>query len=190
MTTVVHDKAGVHDKPGARGKPGTEDKTPFAVRAIPREVLAELRVRDDAGNPPLVRVDEEGGAPLRCCLRPIQPGERAALVSYAPLRRWARETGADPGAYDEVGPVFIHPEECEGLAETGYPAWLAGGRRMLRAYSADGTILGGRLYEPTAGAGPWDAEAVLAEMFDDPQVALVHARALEFGCFTFEVRRS
>jgi len=23
----------------------------------------------------------------------------------------------------------------------------------------------------------------------DPQVAVVHARAVEFGCFTFEVRR-
>jgi hypothetical protein len=27
-------------------------------------------------------------------------------------------------------------------------------------------------------------------MFADPRVALVHARALEFGCFTFEVRRA
>jgi hypothetical protein len=60
---------------------------------------------------------------------------------------------------------------------------------VLRAYSADGKILGGRLYEPGPGVGLWDAEAMLADMFADPQVALVHARALEFGCFTFEVRR-
>ncbi|MGW3510169.1 DUF1203 domain-containing protein, partial [Streptomyces sp. NPDC000994] len=31
------------------------------------------------------------GAPLRCCLRRSEPGERIALVSYAPLRRWAAE---------------------------------------------------------------------------------------------------
>jgi hypothetical protein len=134
--------------------------------------------------------DAEGGSPLRCCLRLTQVGERVALVSYAPLRRWARETGAKPGAYDEVGPVFIHPENCGGPAGTGYPASMAGARRVLRAYAADGRILGGRLYEPGAGAGPWDAESVLAEMFADPRVALVHARALEFGCFTFEVRRA
>ena len=50
--------------------------------------------------------------PIRCCLGRSRPYETIALVSYAPLRRWARETGARPGPYDEVGPVFIHPEEC------------------------------------------------------------------------------
>ena len=168
----------------------THKKTEFEVRPIPAEVLAELRIRDDAGNPPVRLIDPDGGAPLRCCLRPIQPGDRVSLVSYAPLRRWAREAGAEPGPYDEVGPVFIHDEACGGPATPGYPPSLADARRVLRAYSADGSILCGRLYEPGPGAGPWDAESVLADMFADPQVALVHVRALEFGCFTFEVRRA
>jgi len=120
----------------------THKTTDYEVRPIAAEVLAELRARDDAGNPAVRLIDADGGAPLRCCLRPVLPGERVALVSYAPLRRWARETGAEPGPYDEVGPVFIHDEACGGSATAGYP-----------------------------------------------QVALVHARALEFGCFTFEVRR-
>jgi len=167
----------------------THKKADYEVRPIPAEVLAELRTRDDAGNPPVRLIDPDGGAPLRCCLRPVLPGDRVALVSYAPLRRWARETGAEPGPYDEVGPVFIHDEACGGPATGGYPPSLADARRVLRAYSADGRIHGGRLYEPGPGAGPWDAEAVLADMFADLQVALVHARALEFGCFTFEVRR-
>ena len=34
------------------------------------------------------------------------------------------------------------------------------------------------------------AEQALAELFEDPDVAFVHARAVEFGCFTFEVRRA
>jgi hypothetical protein len=29
----------------------------------------------------------------------------------------------------------------------------------------------------------------LAEAFADPAVALVHVRAVEYGCFQFEVRR-
>lgn len=172
-----------------------ETATAYQIRAIGPDVLAELRVRDDAGHAPRIQVDEEGGAPLRCCLRPIRPGERVALVSYAPLRRWARETGADPGPYDETGPVFIHPEPCPGPAvpgpgEDGYPAALAGAPRVLRCYSADGRILGGRLF----GAGEPDdaaaAEAALTEIFADPAVALVHVRALGFGCFTFEARRA
>jgi hypothetical protein len=163
--------------------------TSIAVRAIPPDVLSDLLRLDDAGNPPRLLTDEEGGSPLRCCLRGIRPGERVALVSYAPLRRWARETGAQPGPYDEVGPVFIHAGPCAGPADSGYPAELAGGRRVFRAYSADGGILGGRLFDPGPEPDPVAAAAVLAEMISDPDVALVHARALEYGCFAFEVRR-
>ena len=162
----------------------------WQIRAIDPAVLEDLRRRDDAGNPPRLMTDDEGGAPLRCCLRPVRPGERVALVSYAPLRRWARETGADPGPYDEVGPVFIHAEACAGPpAAAGYPAAVHGSRRVLRAYSADGRILGGRLTEPEEVADPGSAAGVLAEMFADPGVALVHARAVDYGCFTFEIRR-
>jgi hypothetical protein len=168
----------------------TERRTGFEVRAIPADVVGELLAIDDAGWPPLVMTDDEGGAPLRCCLRPVRAGERIALVSYAPLRRWARETGAEPGPYDEVGPVFIHAEPCAGPDGTGYPDWLAGGSRVLRAYSADGRILGGRLIEADPDRSPIAVESALAEILADPSVAVVHGRALEFGCFTFEVRRA
>jgi hypothetical protein len=167
----------------------THTSTGFAVRPIDAGVVRQLLERDDAGNPPQLRTDNEGASPLRCCLRPVRPGERVSLVSYAPLRRWARDTGVKPGPYDEVGPVFIHAEPCAGPAAPGYPESLAGGNRVLRAYSAAGTILGGRLLQAGPAHDAAAAEAVLAEMFADPQVALVHARALEFGCFTFEVHR-
>jgi Protein of unknown function (DUF1203) len=161
----------------------------FEVRAIAPEVVRQLLAIDDAGNPPRLLTDDDGGSPLRCCLRPAEPGERIALVSYAPLRRWAQQTAAQPGPYDEVGPVFVHVGQCPGPDGTGYPGWLAAGRRVLRAYSADGRILRGRLIDADRGCSPVAAESALAEMFADPQVALVHARAVEFGCFTFEVRR-
>ncbi|HUA42745.1 MAG TPA: DUF1203 domain-containing protein [Streptosporangiaceae bacterium] len=161
----------------------------FEVRAIAPHVVRELLQSDDAGRSPVLLTDAEGGSPLRCCLRPSQAGEQIALVSYAPLRRWAGEVGASPGPYDEVGPVFIHAAECGGPDGTGYPSWLAAGRRVLRAYSAEGHILGGRLIAADPDGSPVPAESALAEMLADPAVALVHARALEFGCFTFEVRR-
>ncbi|MGW2715123.1 DUF1203 domain-containing protein, partial [Streptomyces sp. NPDC001356] len=68
--------------------------TTYTARPVPAEVLQELRTADDAGRRPVPVTDEEGGAPLRCCLRHSVPGERIALVSYAPLRRWAAGTGA------------------------------------------------------------------------------------------------
>ncbi|MFD6291819.1 DUF1203 domain-containing protein [Streptomyces sp. NPDC060205] len=169
--------------------------TSHHARPIEPQALKELRATDDAGLPCVPFTDPEGGAPLRCCLRRGETGERIALVSYAPLRRWAAETGARPGAYDEQGPVFVHAEECPGpdLAGSGYPFARPGVLRTLRRYSAQGHILGGRLLEipEPAGQDAPDAalDVALTEAFADDEVALVHVRAVEYGCFLYEVRR-
>ena len=154
--------------------------TTYTALPIDSTVLKELRTADDAGRPMSPLTDEEGGAPLRCCLRRSEPGERIALVSYAPLRRWAAGTGARPGAYDEQGPVFIHAEECAGPALDGHP--FAHAHRTVRRYSADGHILGGQLVDTVT-------DEAFQNAFDDPSVALVHVRAVEYGCFLYEVRR-
>ncbi|AXL88668.1 DUF1203 domain-containing protein [Streptomyces sp. CB09001] len=154
----------------------------YTAHPVPPAALEELRATDDAGRVPAPTTDDEGGAPLRCCLRRSSPGDRIALVSYAPLRRWAAETGADPGAYDEQGPVFIHAEECAGPETDRLP--FTNSHRTLRRYSADGHILGGRLI-----GDPGAFEYALREALDDPAVAFVHVRAVEYGCFLYEVRR-
>ncbi|MFD9611942.1 DUF1203 domain-containing protein [Streptomyces sp. NPDC059083] len=164
--------------------------TTYAPRPISPTALAGLRVTDDAGRACAPYTVTEGGDPLRCCLRLSVPGERIALVAYAPLRRWAAETGAEPGAYDEQGPVFIHATDCEGPAPSEeYPFSRTGALRTLRRYDASGRIVGGRLLElPETPATGFDE--ALTEAFTDPSVALVHVRAVEYGCFHFEVRRS
>jgi hypothetical protein len=154
----------------------------FTVSAIPADVVAQLLVRDDAGNPPRLLAERQGGNPLRCCLRRSRAGEQVALLSYAPLRRWAAATGADPGSYDETGPVFVHAGPCGGYTGDGYPEELRADPRMLRAYSREGRILRG-VHVPPYGDFEQELDALLAA----PEVAVVHARAVEFGCFTFEV---
>ncbi|WP_405409854.1 DUF1203 domain-containing protein [Streptomyces decoyicus] len=171
--------------------------TTYTPLPIPPAALKELRATDDAGHPaePFT-AREDGvpqdsiGAPLRCCLREVRAGERVALVSYAPLRRWAAGTGARPGAYDEQGPVFIHAEECGGPdgAAGRYPAVGAGALRVLRRYNDRGQTIGGRYLEVPEDAPP-AFDAALGEAFADPETALVHVRAVEYGCFHFEVRR-
>ncbi|QGN34727.1 DUF1203 domain-containing protein [Microlunatus sp. Gsoil 973] len=164
-------------------------------RAIPEEHLAQLRSRDDAGNAmrPFVATPDglpidSVGSPLRCCLRSIRGGERVALVSYAPLRRWAARTGADPGAYDEVGPIFIHADPCPGPSDTSYPFARPGALRTIRRYDSRGHIVGGQQFRIPEDAQDGFAR-VLDHAFGDPRVVLVHVRALEYGCFQFEVRR-
>jgi Protein of unknown function (DUF1203) len=155
--------------------------TTYLAHPIDPTALKELRSADDAGRRTVPVTDEEGGAPLRCCLRRSAPGEHIALVSYAPQRRRAAEHGVDPGAYDEQGPVFIHADECAGPDGDALP--FANAHRTVRRYSGDGRIVGGRLVEPG------DFEASFAEAFADPEVAFVHVRAVEYGCFLYEVRR-
>ncbi|BAJ30510.1 MULTISPECIES: DUF1203 domain-containing protein [Kitasatospora] len=153
------------------------------VRAVPAEVLAGLRRADDAGRARAAETTEAGGHPLRCCLTRARPGDRIVLLSYAPLLRWAAETGCDPGPYLETGPVFVHAEPCAGHPG-GWPAGFHGGHRVLRAYSADGRILGGRIGEPE------ELPLIAAELLADPANAVLHVRAVEYGCFLHEVRRA
>jgi hypothetical protein len=163
----------------------------YTVLPLTPTVLKELRVVDDAGRPcaPYSATADDVGSPLRCCLRPVASGERIALVSYAPLRRWAATQGADPGAYDEQGPVFIHAGDCGGFTPgEDYPFARPGALRTVRRYDARGHIAGGRLMEiPADSTAGFDA--AFDDAFSDPDVVLVHVRALEYGCFHFEVRR-
>jgi hypothetical protein len=163
----------------------TATQTRNEIAAIDPAVVANLLQFDDAGRPPRILTHDNGGSPLRCCLRLSRPGEQIALVSYAPLRRWAKQYDVDPGAYDETGPIFLHTEPCGGPIDSGYPAELRGSERMMRAYSTDGRILRGEIVEPNG-----DFEGVIDRLLADPDVAVVHARAIDFGCFTFEVRRA
>ncbi|MFJ3667187.1 DUF1203 domain-containing protein [Streptomyces sp. NPDC090106] len=165
--------------------------TNYTVLPVDETALKELRAVDDAGRPcaPYVATQDDEGSPLRCCLRPIALGERIALVSYAPLRRWAAASGVDPGAYDEQGPVFIHADDCGGFVPGAtYPCDRPGALRTVRRYDARGRIAGGRLLEIPADATA-GFDAAFDSAFSDPDVALVHVRALEYGCFQFEVRR-
>ncbi|WP_318199421.1 DUF1203 domain-containing protein [Streptomyces sp. SCL15-4] len=164
----------------------------YQPMAIAPHVLDELRERDDAGVVPRARVYDMDGAPLRCCLRRSRAGERISLVSYAPLRRWAAEVGAAPGAYDEVGPVFIHTGRCRGPnAALDYPFAETGALRVVRRYDGEGRITGGAVVQlpKDPGLAQTVVERALRAAFADSHVALVHVRAVEYGCFHYEVRR-
>jgi hypothetical protein len=150
----------------------------FTVAAIPEPTLARIRAAraDDLGHE-LVVTAAGGGEPLRCCLREAAAGERIGLIAYRPFA-WG-------GVYAEVGPVFVHADDCGGYPETdGYPAGFRHRQQIFRAYGYDRTIVDSRIVE---GA---DAEEALGELLARPDVDFVHSRNVAYGCFMFVVQRS
>ena len=124
-----------------------------------------------------VRVDAEGGAPLRCCLRDSLPGERIALIVVTP--------GGPRGAYRETGPVFVHADPCAGPADPGYPQDFRRRAQVFRAYDWTGSIAGGTVVP--AGSGQ---EAAARQLLGDPRVAFVQTRNVVFGCYMLTIRRA
>ena len=149
----------------------------LTFEAIPAAGLAEIRAagRDEAGNSLTVQADN-GGSPVRCCLRETRPGERVMLIACTPP--------GTAGAYAERGPVFVHADPCEGYpAPRRYPPGLRHRMQVVRAYDRQGRIADGML-----AADGLQAEAVIAEMLARPDVELVHLRNVGYGCYNFAVR--
>jgi hypothetical protein len=149
----------------------------LTFEAIPAAELAEIRAagRDEAGNSLTVQADN-GGSPVRCCLRETRPGERVMLIAYTPP--------GTAGAYAERGPVFVHADPCEGYPTPHrYPPGLRHRMQVVRAYDRQGRIADGVL-----AADGLQAEAVIAEMLARPDVELVHLRNVGYGCYNFAVR--
>lgn len=149
----------------------------LTFEAIPAAGLAEIRAagRDEAGNSLTVQADN-GGSPVRCCLRETRPGERVMLIAYTPP--------GPAGAYAERGPVFVHADPCEGYpTPRRYPPGLRHRMQVVRAYDRQGRIADGML-----AADGLQAEAVIAEMLARPDVELVHLRNVGYGCYNFAVR--
>ncbi|NNG19299.1 DUF1203 domain-containing protein [Naumannella sp. ID2617S] len=149
---------------------------------IPADELDEIRRtgHDLHGHPIEVSEDRAPGRQLRCCLRKSEQGEQVALIGHGPL-----PTNC---AWREVGPVFIHADECPIPFADEFPDWLDEGDRVLRAYDHNGAMRYERNVVVPPGGGVQDA---LRECLADPEVSEVHVRNLLAQCFiTRAVRRT
>jgi uncharacterized protein DUF1203 len=149
----------------------------FRVEAIPADTLSRVRStgRDEAGNELRTRVDDEGGSPLRCCLRDTTPGERVLLIAYTPP--------GVTGPYAERGPVFIHAEPCPGYPDVDrYPAGLGHRRQIVRGYDRAGNMA-----TATLVADGTEAEQELVTVLGRPDIQVAHVRNVAAGCYNFAV---
>ena len=146
----------------------------FRIAAIAADELERVRARgvDDFGNAFAPFTTTEPGAPLRCCLRDAEAGERIALIAYRP--------SPVPGPYAEVGPVFVHAEACGGYTdEERYPEGFRGRNQLLRAYDDQGRQVENVIVDGAA------AERGIAALLERPDVAFLHSRNVLAGCYMF-----
>lgn len=82
-------------------------------------------------------------APCRLCLRIPNEPEDVILLSYRPLR--------DTGPYAEVGPIFIHAQDCRPYAELDkFPDDFLTRPLVVRGYGHHGQIVDAAVSEPGA----------------------------------------
>ena len=150
----------------------------FRILPLPTEIAEAARhaVKAGASDHAIVSAKSPGSCPCRHRLRWAQPGERVILFPYAAI------PSGHP--YSEMGPIFVHADECQRYSATNeYPADFRNGR-VFRAYDAKSKIIDAQIMN---GIEP---EAVIESLFQNPDTAFVDVRSVTHGCFTFRVQRA
>ena len=153
----------------------------FKVFPIPAPVANRIRKSrvDDFGHQLMISLaTENDSGPCRSCLTVFAPGEGRILFSYAPQ--------SIQSPYNEIGPIYIHEQDCRPYNDhKRFPPQLRTRRPLaLRCYAKDGTLVGGEL------VGERAIEAVIKQMFENPEVKYLHARTATVGCYIARVERA
>lgn len=132
---------------------------------------------DDAGARVEPFADDEGGWPLRCCLRDSARGDRLAIIGYSPFD-WV-------GPYRETGPLVVHTTGCPGHTRA-YPEQFERRDQVLRAFGDDAGRHNTQVYALNrlvhAGEG---LRVAVEEVLTDPRVREVHSHNVISQCFNF-----
>jgi hypothetical protein len=153
----------------------------FKVFPIPPEVARRIRASriDDFGhNLPISIATENDTGPCRSCLKVFLPGDARILFSYAPNQY--------DHPYNEIGPIYIHEQECEPYGEhEAFPVELRTRQPItLRCYDSDGMMIDGEL------VGQRPVEEVIETKFKNPKIRYLHARTASVGCYIARIERT
>lgn len=150
---------------------------------MPSELAAAYRggAPDANGQVPERRLSDGDGVPCRHCLKNVEAGEAYLVLAYRPFPA--------PQPYAEVGPVFIHADECPAYSPVlGLPERERHGRsgRILRGYGRDDRIV----YGTGVVVNNAEIERHAATILERPDVAYVHMRSATNNCFTLRIDRA
>jgi hypothetical protein len=152
----------------------------FVIRGIDSGFVDLIRRGGmDANGQPAVRTVAQGlSNPCRHCLGLIAEGDDKLVLAHRPFDRLQ--------PYAEMGPIFLHADNCKRYESDSLPAWFAYLQpAIIRGYGHDDWIL----YE-TGNVVPGGELATQSEkILSRPDVAYVHIRS-KFNCFQCRVDRA
>ena len=149
--------------------------------AINSELVRALRegAADANGQRPERLVSDGDGNPCRHCLDDIAGGQPMLVLAHRPFPA--------PQPYAELGPIFLHAEDCPRYDEAaGVPAmFLRRESILLRGYGADDHIVYGTgKVIPTE-----DIESMARWLFERNDVAYIHLRSASNNCYQCRIER-
>lgn len=152
----------------------------YCIRPLDPQIANQVRdtMKAPGYGHPAYREVAKGYGPCRVCLQPMSVNQdERILFTYDPF------AGLEP--FPLPGPVYIHAHQCRPYSDlTVFPDALRFIPMTLNAY-AQGRRL---LHQVRITDG--QAETVLERLFGDPEVAYVHVRNTQAGCFIMHVERA
>jgi len=151
---------------------------------ISAQELASILERgtDDGGNAIASFADDDGGWPLRCCLRDSAPGDRLAIIALSPFP-WS-------SPYRETGPVVVHSDSCPGTT-SGHPSQFDQRDQVVRAFGDDAGRRHTQVYDLNRLVRAGDGlEAAVQEILCDDRVDFVHVHNVLSQCYSFTATRA
>ena len=152
----------------------------YRIAGLPTDRFASLLGRDDAelAEHGAVRVhaDKKPGYPCRITLEDAEPGETLLLVHH--------EDHAVGTPYRNAYAIYVR-EQAGAPAEfvDTVPPVMRGRPIALRAFDSAGML------RTAALALKDDVDAQVRTLFDQPEIAYIHAHNAAYGCFAARIER-
>jgi hypothetical protein len=157
--------------------------TQFKIVPLSAAYAAQIRAtgKDQFGHTVIEQL-ATGSGPCRVSLKSFTKGvDKRLLLSHSPF--------AIDNAFNQPGPIFIHQEEVEPYADVHrFPPEIKSNKKSfpltLIGYSEDQMMVFTRL------VGDDDVDELIPQIFDaHPEVAYLHARNAEAGCYICTIER-
>jgi hypothetical protein len=152
----------------------------YAVTSLPAEPFAPLFAMDDealaARGARRVVADVALGFPCRISLDDAKPGETLILVNY--------EHQSAPTPFRASHAIFVREGARPVATVDEMPPALRRRLLALRAFDADGMMRAADIVE---GA---QAQSLIENLFENPEIAYLHAHYAKWGCYAARIDRA